>query len=77
MIFDQQVPGDFSTIMGEKLPNSVYYLMLNGIISHKIPQASHIYIYMYITPIYIYIYIYTYVSLSLSIYIYMIPTLDQ
>jgi hypothetical protein len=34
-----QVPGDFSTIMGEKLPNSVYYLMLNGIISHKIPQA--------------------------------------
>jgi hypothetical protein len=34
-----QVPSDFSTIMGEKLPNSMYYLMLNGIISHKLPQA--------------------------------------
>lgn len=34
-----QVPIDFSTIMGEKLPNSLYYLMLNGIISHKLPQA--------------------------------------
>lgn len=34
-----QVPADFSTIMGEKLPNSLYYLMLNGIISHKLPQA--------------------------------------
>mmetsp|Transcript_93488 Transcript_93488/g.248154 ORF Transcript_93488/g.248154 Transcript_93488/m.248154 type:complete len:749 (-) Transcript_93488:75-2321(-) len=35
----QQVPYDFSQIMGEKLPNSLYYLMLNGIISHKLPQA--------------------------------------
>jgi len=34
-----QVPFDFHTIMGEKLPNSLYYLMLNGIISHKLPQA--------------------------------------
>lgn len=34
-----QVPCDFNTIMGEKLPNSIYYLMLNGIISHKLPQA--------------------------------------
>eukprot|EP00747_Dinoflagellata_sp_TGD_P165583 gnl/TRDRNA2_/TRDRNA2_187044_c0_seq1.p1 gnl/TRDRNA2_/TRDRNA2_187044_c0~~gnl/TRDRNA2_/TRDRNA2_187044_c0_seq1.p1 ORF type:complete len:759 (+),score=169.14 gnl/TRDRNA2_/TRDRNA2_187044_c0_seq1:119-2395(+) len=34
-----QVPFDFNTIMGEKLPNSLYYLMLNGIISHKLPQA--------------------------------------
>jgi len=34
-----QVPVDFSMIMGEKLPNSLYYLMLNGIISHKLPQA--------------------------------------
>mmetsp|Transcript_9268 Transcript_9268/g.25991 ORF Transcript_9268/g.25991 Transcript_9268/m.25991 type:complete len:748 (-) Transcript_9268:242-2485(-) len=34
-----QVPFDFSSIMGEKLPNSLYYLMLNGIISHKLPQA--------------------------------------
>jgi len=34
-----QVPMDFSLIMGEKLPNSLYYLMLNGIISHKLPQA--------------------------------------
>lgn len=34
-----QVPVDFSIIMGEKLPDSVYYLMLNGIISHKLPQA--------------------------------------
>lgn len=33
------VPYDFHTIMGEKLPNSLYYLMLNGIISHKLPQA--------------------------------------
>lgn len=33
------VPYDFNTIMGEKLPNSIYYLMLNGIISHKLPQA--------------------------------------
>jgi len=34
-----QVPVDFSVIMGERLPNSLYYLMLNGIISHKLPQA--------------------------------------
>jgi hypothetical protein len=34
-----QVPYDFSTIMGEKLPNVLYYLMLNGIMSHKLPQA--------------------------------------
>jgi len=34
-----QIPVDFSVIMGEKLPNSLYYLMLNGIISHKLPQA--------------------------------------
>mmetsp|Transcript_90628 Transcript_90628/g.259153 ORF Transcript_90628/g.259153 Transcript_90628/m.259153 type:complete len:760 (-) Transcript_90628:224-2503(-) len=34
-----QVPNDFSVIMGEKLPNSLYYLMLTGIISHKLPQA--------------------------------------
>jgi len=34
-----QVPFDFSQIMGEKLPNVLYYLMLNGIISHKLPQA--------------------------------------
>merc|ERR1740127_373016 len=34
-----QVPFDFNSIMGEKLPNSLYYLMLNGIISHKLPQA--------------------------------------
>jgi len=34
-----QVPSDFSTIMGEKLPNGLYYLMLMGMISHKLPQA--------------------------------------
>ncbi|CAK9092722.1 Post-transcriptional regulator mkt1 (Inactive endonuclease mkt1) (Post-transcriptional RNA stability regulator mkt1), partial [Durusdinium trenchii] len=34
-----QVPSDFSAIMGNKLPPSLYYLMLNGIISHKLPQA--------------------------------------
>mmetsp|Transcript_104029 Transcript_104029/g.323462 ORF Transcript_104029/g.323462 Transcript_104029/m.323462 type:complete len:749 (-) Transcript_104029:78-2324(-) len=34
-----QVPYDFSAIMGEQLPSSLYYLMLNGIISHKLPQA--------------------------------------
>uniref|UniRef100_A0A7S1AHB7 XPG N-terminal domain-containing protein n=1 Tax=Noctiluca scintillans TaxID=2966 RepID=A0A7S1AHB7_NOCSC len=33
------VPYDFQAIMGEKLPNSLYYLMLNGVISHKLPQA--------------------------------------
>jgi len=32
-------PHDFKTIMGEKLPNSLYYLMLNGVLSHKLPQA--------------------------------------
>jgi len=34
-----QVPYDFHAIMGEKLPNSLYYLMLHGVISHKLPQA--------------------------------------
>jgi len=34
-----QVPYDFSNIMGEKLPNVLYYLMLTGVISHKLPQA--------------------------------------
>jgi len=34
-----QVPVDFSNIMGEKLPNPLYYLMLKGILSHKLPQA--------------------------------------
>eukprot|EP00930_Biecheleria_cincta_P050597 TRINITY_DN3578_c0_g3_i1.p1 TRINITY_DN3578_c0_g3~~TRINITY_DN3578_c0_g3_i1.p1 ORF type:complete len:759 (-),score=134.44 TRINITY_DN3578_c0_g3_i1:56-2332(-) len=34
-----QVPSDFSSIMGQKLPPSLYYLMLHGIISHKLPQA--------------------------------------
>jgi len=34
-----QVPHDFSHIMGEQLPKSLYYLMLNGIISYKLPQA--------------------------------------
>lgn len=34
-----EVPYDFSQIMGEQLPLSLYYLMLNGIISHKLPQA--------------------------------------
>lgn len=34
-----QVPFDFNFIMGEKLPNVLYYLMLTGIISHKLPQA--------------------------------------
>mmetsp|Transcript_45280 Transcript_45280/g.105693 ORF Transcript_45280/g.105693 Transcript_45280/m.105693 type:complete len:759 (+) Transcript_45280:77-2353(+) len=33
------VPTDFSSIMGQKLPPSLYYLMLHGIISHKLPQA--------------------------------------
>mmetsp|Transcript_62144 Transcript_62144/g.148228 ORF Transcript_62144/g.148228 Transcript_62144/m.148228 type:complete len:750 (+) Transcript_62144:110-2359(+) len=36
---NHQVPWDFREIMGEKLPDSLYYLMLNGIISHKLPQA--------------------------------------
>lgn len=34
-----QVPMDFASIMGSKLPPSLYYLMLQGIISHKLPQA--------------------------------------
>jgi len=34
-----QVPSDFHIIMGDKLPNGLYYLMLNGVISHKLPQA--------------------------------------
>jgi hypothetical protein len=34
-----QVPRDFKDIMGEKLPDSLYYLLLNGLISHKLPQA--------------------------------------
>lgn len=34
-----QVPFNFSSIMGRKLPPSLYYLMLHGIISHKLPQA--------------------------------------
>ncbi|CAK9006148.1 unnamed protein product [Durusdinium trenchii] len=33
------VPQDFSSIMGQKLPPRLYYLMLHGIISHKLPQA--------------------------------------
>lgn len=33
------VPKDFSEIAGERLPNSLYYLMVQGVISHKIPQA--------------------------------------
>lgn len=34
-----QVSNDFSSIMGERLPPSLYYLLLSGIISHKLPQA--------------------------------------
>lgn len=33
------VPKDFSVIMGERLPNSLYLLMCKGIISAKLPQA--------------------------------------
>jgi hypothetical protein len=33
------VPKDFHEIMGDKLPNSLYYLMMQGVISHKLPQA--------------------------------------
>lgn len=33
------VPNDFGTIMGEKLPNHLYLLMCQGLISHKLPQA--------------------------------------
>jgi hypothetical protein len=34
-----QVPTDFSSLMGDKLPNCIYYLMLQGILWHKLPQA--------------------------------------
>mmetsp|Transcript_57653 Transcript_57653/g.137121 ORF Transcript_57653/g.137121 Transcript_57653/m.137121 type:complete len:781 (+) Transcript_57653:107-2449(+) len=34
-----QVPGDFNGIIGEKLPNSLYFLMVCGLISNKLPQA--------------------------------------
>lgn len=34
-----QIPYDFHTIMGEKLPNSIYFLMVSGVLSHKMPQA--------------------------------------
>jgi len=34
-----QVPLDFHEIIGAKLPGSLYYLMVQGVISHKIPQA--------------------------------------
>jgi len=34
-----KVPHDFNQIMGAKLPNSLYYMMLHGMISHKLPQA--------------------------------------
>lgn len=34
-----QVSHDFSSIMGERLPQSLYYLLLSGVISHKLPQA--------------------------------------
>lgn len=33
------VPHDFALIMGQKLPGRLYYLMLHGVISHKLPQA--------------------------------------
>jgi len=33
------VPCDFEQIVGQRLPNSLYYLMLQGAISHKLPQA--------------------------------------
>lgn len=33
------VPKDFRDIMGGKLPSSLYYLMVQGVISHKLPQA--------------------------------------
>jgi hypothetical protein len=35
----RNVPQDFKDIMGDKLPPSLYYLMVQGVISHKIPQA--------------------------------------
>jgi len=34
-----QVPKDFHDVMGEKLPSNLYYLMVQGVISHKLPQA--------------------------------------
>jgi len=34
-----QVPKDFRNIMGEELPSSIYYLMVQGVLSHKLPQA--------------------------------------
>mmetsp|Transcript_38027 Transcript_38027/g.97153 ORF Transcript_38027/g.97153 Transcript_38027/m.97153 type:complete len:739 (+) Transcript_38027:75-2291(+) len=34
-----QVPFDFNSIIGEQLPSTLYYLMLNGVVSHKLPQA--------------------------------------
>mmetsp|Transcript_102462 Transcript_102462/g.319234 ORF Transcript_102462/g.319234 Transcript_102462/m.319234 type:complete len:545 (+) Transcript_102462:676-2310(+) len=34
-----QVPHDYSQIMGEHLPSSLYYLMSSGIISHELLQA--------------------------------------
>jgi len=34
-----QVPNDLKEIMGEKLPSSLYYLMVQGIIGQKLPQA--------------------------------------
>ena len=47
------MPADFAAIMGERLPNSLYYLMLNGIISHKIPQATSLVITIIIVIIFI------------------------
>lgn len=34
-----EVPKDFSEIVGERLPVSLYFLMLHGVVSHKLPQA--------------------------------------
>lgn len=34
-----QVPKDLHEIMGEKLPASLYYLMVQGVIGQKLPQA--------------------------------------
>ena len=34
-----QVPYDYAQIMGDQLPKNLYYLVLQGIISHKLPQA--------------------------------------
>jgi len=33
------VPSDFTNIIGEKLPNSLYFLMVCGLMSNKLPQA--------------------------------------